>query len=1191
MQEQTIFTEALELDDPAQRAAFLDAACAGEPARRERIERLLSHASASGEPATLDKPATETPGMVVGPYKLLEQIGEGGMGTVWMAQQTQPVKRLVALKLIKAGMDSKALIARFEAERQALALMDHPNIAKVLDGGTTCTVASDPWPEAIEKPPASAQLTTDDWPLTASSRPYFVMELVKGVRITKYCDEHHLTPRERLELFIPVCHAIEHAHQKGIIHRDLKPSNVLVALYDGTPVPKVIDFGVAKAAGQLLTEKTLVTGFGAIVGTLEYMSPEQAEINQLDVDTRSDIYALGVLLYELLTGSPPFSRKELATAGLMEMLRVIREDEPSKPSTKLSSSDALPTLSANRGTEPAKLTRLMRGELDWIVMKALEKQRNRRYQTANGIADDLRRYLADEPVQACPPSAGYRLKKFVRRNKGPVVAAAIVLLTLVGGIVGTTLGLVRAEQARQAEAERAEEERQAKEDAQKRLTQVEAGTEILAAVFRDLNPIAAELAGVTPRDLLARRLAEAARQLEGEAVGDPLVVARLQHLLGISLRELAHPEQAEEVLVKAGRTRERLLGADDLDTVATKHHLAAAYRDQRKYALAEALFNEVLSSRTAQLGTDHRDTLATKHHFAWLYHKQAKYALAEPLCKEVLAIRTVKLGADHLETLATKHLLGVLYNAERKFDLAEAVLREVVAGRTAGLKADHLDIASSRHYLALVYWSQRKYAPAEELFEKVVAVRSARLGADAPITLDSQRLLAMVYCDQGKYAQAEPLYKELVAVWCAKVGPNHGETLYRQHDLATVYRYMKNFKQAIPLLEDTLQRCKASEHPATLGVQADLGASYRDVERFADAIPLLEEVHRTGRNEPGLAWVANALLAAYLGAGKTAEVIALATEQVRAAREQFPADSPERAAALTDAGKALQDAKAYAAAEAVFQEVLVARTAKLGADHPETIYSRDTLGILYSSMNKLDQSISLLAESLEQRKAQLGSDHPEIRGRQVSLGARYCEAGRFAEGLPLIEAVHKKGRTDPHPAWVRHLLLTAYVQAGKAPEATALVAERIGDARGRWAAHSLQLFEALADAGKTLLEVKAYVAAEPLLRESLSFGEKETDQAWDIHQARSLLGAALLGQHKYADAEPLLVQGYEGMKERAAKLGADDPRGLTTALERIVQLYDAWDRKDQADQWRRKLEAHKVKQSGAKGQESEKKPN
>jgi serine/threonine protein kinase/tetratricopeptide (TPR) repeat protein len=536
--QESIFLQALEIA-PAERAAFLDRACAGDRELRADVEGLLRAHNRSG--GLLDIPETrvcpagepeqDRPGGVVGGFKLLQQIGEGGMGTVFAAEQTHPVRRQVALKVVKPGMDSRQVVARFGAERQALALMDHPNIARVYDAGTT-----------------------------DSGRPFFVMELVHGVPITQFCDERRLTPRDRVGLFVQVCQAVQHAHQKGVIHRDIKPSNVLVALYADRAVPKVIDFGVAKAVGPKLTEDTLFTECGQTVGTLEYMSPEQAEVNQLDIDTRSDIYALGVLLYELLAGSPPFSRKDLEKAGLLEMLRVIREQEPSKPSTKLSAAEGLPTLAANRGTEPAKLTRLVRGELDWIVMKALEKDRNRRYQTANGLAMDVQRYLADEPVLACPPSAGYRLRKFGRRNRRVLATVTLVGVLLVAAIIALAV----------SNAQTRAEYRRAEAEAGRARTNLRLAFEVLDEIY--MQEVADRLShdpdAVEENEHL---LTEGLRFYElfaQQNEADPTVrreVAKAHHRAGQIYRALGQDEKAVPHFDRAAEVYEQLIAADPAD--------------------------------------------------------------------------------------------------------------------------------------------------------------------------------------------------------------------------------------------------------------------------------------------------------------------------------------------------------------------------------------------------------------------------------------------------------------------------------------------------------------------------------------------------------------------------------------------------------------------------------------------------
>ena len=579
----SLFLAASDLSDPAERAAYLDRECGDDAELRGRVEALLRANDASPLPppttddATLDSdPGTPTPGtkdlltsntdldlspgsltadydtaaepnvLIAGRYTLQQKIGEGGMGEVWVAKQTEPVKRKVALKLIKTGMDSRAVLQRFEQERQALAMMDHPNIARVLDGG-----------------------------LTPDGQPFFVMELVNGLPLTKFCDEAKLTPRERLELFVPVCQAVQHAHQKGIVHRDLKPANILVTLIDGKPIPKVIDFGVAKATAGKLTDESMSTQFGAVVGTLEYMSPEQAGFSGVDIDTRADIYSLGVILYELLTGLRPIDAKRLKKAALTEMIRIIQEEEPSKPSTRLSTDESLPSLAALRQTEPSKLMALLRGELDWVVMKCLEKSRERRYETANGLARDIQRYLADEPVEARPPSAGYRLRKFLRRNRGPVLAAAMVLLAVVGGLAAV-LGVQSLANARLKKSNG--ETRQALIETQK------AQTATTAAVQQSEE-------SRKQAEAVGGFLVDSFKKPDPSADGKDVKVAEIldQALDGLS-KGFAGSRATEGALLDA---------------------LGKVYVGLGLYAKAEEAHRRARTIREAALGPSHRDTLAS----------------------------------------------------------------------------------------------------------------------------------------------------------------------------------------------------------------------------------------------------------------------------------------------------------------------------------------------------------------------------------------------------------------------------------------------------------------------------------------------------------------------------------------------------------------------------------------------------
>jgi eukaryotic-like serine/threonine-protein kinase len=726
----------------------------------------------------------ENVGSVIGPYKLLQQIGQGGFGVVYMAQQEKPVRRVVALKIIKPGMDTGQVIARFESERQALALMDHPNIAKVLDAGAT-----------------------------ASGHPYFVMELVKGVPITEFCDKNHLAPEARLKLFGDVCHAIQHAHHKGIIHRDIKPSNVMVTLHDGVPVVKVIDFGVAKATVQKLTERTLFTAYGQMIGTPEYMSPEQAEMSGLDIDTRSDVYSLGVLLYELMTGTTPLEAGRLREAGFAMMQRLIQEEEPPRPSTRLSSlGDSATVVAGNRGLDVKRLVQLLAGDLDWVMMKALEKDRNRRYATPGNFAEDIDRYLRHDTILARPPSTGYRLQKLVRRNRGAVITAAVVVAVLLAGTAISTWQAVRATRAETnalvaAEAERkakrdaliaAEGERKSKENAllaaqaekKAKDNAVTRETETKAVLdFLEEKVIAAarpkgEQGGLGPEVTLRRALEAALPFVDNGFRTQPLIEARLHLTLGRSFRLLGYPKIAADQVEKARALYAEHRGPDDPDTLQCLNELGGCLQGLGRFAEAVKLREETLALRKARLGPDHRDTLISMINLASSYSDVDRHAEALKLFEDVLAVRKAKLGPDHPDTLSSMRSLAISYTDLGRHAEATKLLGETLALQKAKLGPDHPDTLRSMYALGASYSYLGRHLDAIKLYTETLALERSTLGPDHPETLMTMNNLAVSDNALGRHAEALKIHEETLAIQRVKLGPAHPDTLMTMYNIA-----------------------------------------------------------------------------------------------------------------------------------------------------------------------------------------------------------------------------------------------------------------------------------------------------------------------------------------------------------------------------------------------------------------------
>ena len=1232
-----VFIEAAEkpCDD---RAEIIRALCGDDDELRGRVETLLqlhdqadeilvtggSHKEDGPQSGSTDTaPPAEALGAQIGPYKLLQQIGEGGFGAVYMAEQTEPVVRKVALKIIKLGMDTKQTLARFDAERQALALMDHPNIAGVLDAGAT-----------------------------DSGRPYFVMELVKGVSITQYCDTQRLRTRDRLDLFIRVCNAVQHAHQKGIIHRDIKPSNVMITLHDGKPVPKVIDFGIAKATGARLTEKTLFTEYGQLIGTPAYMSPEQAEMSGLDIDTRSDIYSLGVLLYELLTGMTPFDAARLRDAGYEEMRRIIREEEPPKPSTRLSGllseprtpvrgpspseprtpvrgpsqseprarasgsshyepqaqapsqspphqepiarapgSSALSApvprspipdpssrssaidIAKHRRSDPASLSRLLRGDLDWIVMKCLDKDRSRRYETANGLAMDIQRHLKDEPVQAGPPSAAYRLRKFARRNRAGLVMTGVVTASLLGGLALATLGFLRATQQKQRAETKATE-------ARRESAKFAAVNQFLQDMLAKADPSAAD----NRRDVRVRDiLDEAARQIdEGSLADQPAVEAAVRTTIAKSYLALGMYETARRHLQAALRVRREQLSGVPADVAMTLRALAAARAGLGEYAASEILLREALAivktvyaERSAAVANILRD-------LAMALKDQAKLDEAEAHARAALEIYR-RLDGTPAEIGDALNGLARLLIQKEDYQAAEQAAREAVTLLRDAHGDEHPAVMSAVNTLAIVLYERGSYDEAEHWFRKTIEIERELIGNEHPDLATGLNNLAALLFMKGEYDEAEELYREALAIQRRALGENHPSVGMSLSNIAHLLFAKGDYAGAESQAREAVtvtREARGGDHPS-LGVALDaLGQALQRLGRFAES----EKTYRQALAIQRAAWgdgtgvaVTLANLAQVLAdRGEYGQAIRVARESLEMKRAVVGPMHVQVGDSLNTLGAMYFRAGDLPAAEPLLRQALEIRRKVWGAQHPDVANSLSNLAWLLNERGKHDQAIALQRQALSIQRKLHGPENPSVAMSLNKLGVYHFAQGNYDEAEPYYDEslpMTRKLLGDDHPQVANILSNLALLHRGKGDLTRAeTFARRALTLRQRiLPEHNEGIGVSHDFLATVLIDRGNFEEAERHARDCLAIREKTMPGHWLRHSAAVRLAEALARQSRFDEAEPMLLNAIQEIK----------PPGMSRrkheALRQIIKLYEAWGKAEQAAPWRAKLEAMETK--------------
>jgi serine/threonine protein kinase/tetratricopeptide (TPR) repeat protein len=1008
--ERRLFDEMLDQPAGPPRDAWLANACQGDESLRQRLLALLRVQEGQTEflpefNRAVESAAAGQPGEHIGHYKLLQQIGEGGFGTVWLAEQMEPVSRRVALKIIKLGMDTREVIARFEAERQALAMMDHANIAKVFDAGATET-----------------------------GRPFFVMELVKGVPITQYCDERELGMRERLALFGDVCSAINHAHQKGIIHRDIKPSNVMVSLQADKPVVKVIDFGIAKATQGKLTDRTLFTRFEQFIGTPAYMSPEQASLSTVDIDTRSDIYSLGVLLYELLTGKPPFDAKTLASAGYEEMRRIIREVEPPKPSSRLSTvaGGDRTTLAKARHVDPAKLHRLVEPDLDWIVMKAIEKDRTRRYETANGLALDIQRFLADEPVSATPPSAGYRFRKFARKNRTAIGVTTAIVALLVTGIVVSTLLAIRATDAEslaakrldrvELEKQRAVQERKVSQSIlrflQEKLLLMASPTAQADAFMLAGMPSSGVKPNPTILELLDRAALEATdERLEVNFPNEPILQAEILETVGLSYQGIGRYHEAVPFLKRGLARKRQFLGSEAPHTLKSMNLLAAGLVEDGRQDEAIPLLEECIGLCRAKSLDTHRAALA-----------YATNTLALALQKAGKVDRALELFEQLLQA-------GISEVAARPADEVILLSNMALACREAGKKQPALDytvkaldraraVLGDEHPLtihimgnaSLNYLDMEMLEAGLSLAEEALRLASLKFGPDHPVTSLYKSNLAVLLAESGRSEDAMAAAREALDQCQAQLGPDHPQTFAAMHNVGGALLESGRVDDAIAWLEDTCQKARAAlgrDDPVTLKVMNLLSPAYQAAGKLEEKVPhLIEtlELHkgRFGTGHPDTLMALSNLIIGCSSVGDLERALTYVREFEKQGLEHSTPMQSMVAGAKASAALKLLDGKQWSEAEELLRECLKVRE-EIEPEKWTTASTKSMLGAALAGQKLAAEAEPLLVaggrEMLE-RKASI-----PVQGRQ-----------RLTQALNrLVSFYESAGRPEEAARWKMEL--------------------------------------------------------------------------------------------------------------------------------------------------------------------------